>query len=59
MGSIGESLKYEDIHPETKLEDCFGRGGDEEQGGLHEICEQLRGGMDPSGEKEVEEECLE
>ena len=32
-------------------------GGDEERRGWHEICEGWRGGMDPSGAKEEEEEC--
>ena len=36
---VGESLEYEDIQTETKLENCFCGGGDEERGDWHELCE--------------------
>ena len=45
VDGVGKSLEYEDVQTETKLEDCFGGGGDEEREGWHEICEQWIGGM--------------
>ena len=53
--SARELKEYKDVQGDTKLEDWF--CGDEELEEGCEVCQECRGRLDPSCEKDEAEEC--